>query len=458
MDAGQTQFTSDGLMTPQRYWVMACILLATTLTNLDAAIANIALPSIAHSFDTTEAATIWIVNIYQLAAAVCLLPAAALGEIFGLRRVYASGLVVFTLASLACALSTNLEVLIAARLLQGIGGAGVAALSPAMIRSIYPRHLVGDGFAALALVIAASAALGPTIAALILSVASWHWLFLVNVPICLVTVPLFLAMSPVTPGVAKRFDYTGALLNAAGFGMVVIGVGNLSSDRMAASLAQIFAGLICLSVLVLQQRRRVAPMLPLDLLRIPVFALSAATSICSYTAQIMAFVSLPFLFQTVLDRSTVETGLLITPWPVLVAFAAPIAGRLSRHYPASILGSLGLAILAAGLFLLATMPSSVSNSEIAWRMAICGIGFGFFQTPNNTVLMTAGPPARNSAASATVAVARTFGWSLGSAIVALIFLARGVDAAPMSIGIGAGFAVLGAVISLIRLSVNGARD
>ncbi|MBW6424894.1 MFS transporter [Rhizobium sp. XQZ8] len=164
-------------MTPQRHWVIACILLATTLTNLDAAIANIALPSIAHSLDTSEAATIWIVNIYQLAAAVCLLPAASLDEIFGLTRIYSSGLVVFTLASLACALSANLEVLIAARLIQGIGGAGVAALSPAIIRSIYPRHLVGDGFAALALVFAASAALGPTIAAWILSVASRHWLF-----------------------------------------------------------------------------------------------------------------------------------------------------------------------------------------------------------------------------------------------------------------------------------------
>ncbi|MBW6424893.1 MFS transporter [Rhizobium sp. XQZ8] len=145
--------------------------------------------------------------------------------------------------------------------------------------------------------------------------------------------------------------------------------------------------------------------------------------------------------------------MLITPWPVLVAFAAPVAGRLSRRYPASILGSLGLTILAAGLFLLATMPPSVGNYEIAWRMAICGIGFGFFRAPNNTVLMTAGPPARNSAASATVAVARTIGWSLGSAIVALIFLARGVDAAQLSIGTGAGFAVFGAVICLTRLSV-----
>jgi DHA2 family multidrug resistance protein-like MFS transporter len=445
------QNVADGLATPHRYWVMACILLATTLTNLDAAIANVALPTIAHSLGTSEGATVWVVNIYQLTVAVCLLPAAAMGEILGLKRVYAFGLVMFTMASLGCALSPNIDALIAARLFQGIGGACVAALSPAMIRSIYPRRLIAHGFALLALIVAVSAALGPTVAALILSIASWPWLFLVNVPFCLVTVPLFQTISPATPGQEKPFDYSGAVLNALAFGLIVIGVGSLSGEHTVASLLQICAGLVCSVVFVLQQRQRITPMLPLDLLRIPVFALSAATSVCSYIAQIMAFVSLPFLFQTVLHRSTVATGLLITPWPVLVAFAAPVAGRLSARYPASVLGSIGLALLAVGLLLLAALPSSPSDLDIAWRMALCGVGFGLFQTPNNTALMTAGPVTRNAAASAMVAVARTVGWSFGSALVALMFVSRGADAALECLGIGAGFAALGVVISGVRV-------
>ncbi len=191
-------------------------------------------------------------------------------------------------------------------------------------------------------------------------------------------------------------------------------------------------------------------MLPLDLLRIPLFALSMGTSVCSYAAQILAYVSLPFLFQVVMHRSAVATGLLVTPWPLLVAVAAPVAGRLSARYPAAVLGSIGLAVLATGLLLLATMPAAPADWDVAWRMGICGIGFGFYQTPNNITLMTAGPPARSGAASGMVAVARTVGWSLGSALVALVFGLRGGQGAGTCLYVAAGFAMAGAVVSVSR--------
>jgi len=162
-------------------------------------------------------------------------------------------------------------------------------------------------------------------------------------------------------------------------------------------------------------------------------------------------VSLPFLFQNVMHRSAVATGLLVTPWPLLVAVAAPVAGRLSSRYPASILGSIGLAILCTGLLLLAAMPDLPADWDVAWRMGICGIGFGFYQTPNNVTLMTAGPPERSGAASGMVAVARTVGWSLGSALVALIFGVMGAAGAVTCLETGAGFAAVGAVVSVTRL-------
>jgi DHA2 family multidrug resistance protein-like MFS transporter len=185
-------------------------------------------------------------------------------------------------------------------------------------------------------------------------------------------------------------------------------------------------------------------------MRIPLFALSVCTSTCSYCAQILAYVSLPFLFQTIMHRSTVATGLLVTPWPVMVACVAPVAGRLTARYPASVLGTIGLAVLATGLLLLALLPAAPADWDIVWRMAICGIGFGFFQTPNNTALMTAGPVERSGAASGMVGVARTVGWSLGSALVALIFALRGPDGAVMCLAVGAGFAAGGAVVSSAR--------
>jgi DHA2 family multidrug resistance protein-like MFS transporter len=424
------------------------------LAGLDSAIANIALPTIARDLHATDAATIWVVNSYQLAVTACLLPAAALGDIWGLKRIYGLGLILFTIASLACALSPTLPILVLSRLLQGMGGACLAALGGALVRTIYSRATLGQGFAAIALAVALSAALGPTMAALILSVAHWPWLFLINVPLGILAVPLFIAVAPPGRPRPRAFDWPGTALNAATFGLIVTGVDGLGGSTRGIALLELAAGLVTGALLIRQQTRQKSPMLPLDLLRIPLFALSMATSVCSYAAQILAYVSLPFLFQVVMHRSAVATGLLVTPWPLFVAFAAPIAGRLSSRYPAAILGSIGLTGLACGLLLLATMSSNPADWDVVWRMAICGIGFGFYQTPNNITLMTAGPPDRNSAASAMVAVARTVGWSLGSAIVALIFGLRGDQAAGECLYVAAGFAIAGIVVSVSRTGAS----
>ncbi|OJW25619.1 MAG: MFS transporter [Rhodospirillales bacterium 69-11] len=441
---------ADGMPAGRRRWVMLCALLGVVLAGLDSAIANIALPTIARDLAASDAATIWVVNSYQLATTICLLPAATLGETWGLKRIYGGGMALFTVASLACALSPTLPILVASRLVQGVGGACMAALGGALVRTVYPRAQLGRGFAAIALAVALSAAAGPTLAALTLSIAHWPWLFLVNVPVGLVAVPLFLAVAPRGERRQRPFDRVGALLNAAAFGLVVMGVDGLGGDAPRLAALELAAGVGFAALLVWQQSHRTAPMLPLDLLKLRLFALSMATSICSYAAQILAYVSLPFLFQVVMHRSAIATGLLVTPWPLAVVAAAPLAGRLSGRYPAALLGSIGLAVLALGLLLLATMPAVPADWDVVWRMAICGIGFGFFQTPNNITLMTAGPPERNGAASGMVAVARTMGWSLGSALVALIFGLRGGQGAGTCLYVAMGFAAAGAVVSVSR--------
>jgi len=151
-----------------------------------------------------------------------------------------------------------------------------------------------------------------------------------------------------------------------------------------------------------------------------------------------------------MHRSAVATGLLVTPWPLLVAVAAPVAGRLSSRFPAAVLGSLGLLVLAIGLMLLVMLPDAPTDWNVAWRMGVCGVGFGFYQTPNNLTLMTAGPPQRNGAASGMVAVARTLGWSLGTALVALIFGQRGSAGSMTCLEVAAVIALIGAVISVSR--------
>jgi DHA2 family multidrug resistance protein-like MFS transporter len=441
---------TDGLRTKQRIWVMACILLGVMLATLDGAIANIALPTIGHDFAVSDSATVWVVNSFQLALTICLLPAASVGESLGLKRVYAFGMLVFTIASLACALSPTIDVLVAARLLQGAGSACMSAVGPALVRIIYPRRLIGSGFALIAVMVAVSGAIGPTVAALILSVASWPWLFLVNLPICIFALPLFLTVTPASPRRSRMFDLPGAALNALALGLLITGVAGLGGRAPTLASAEIVASLAAFVLLIRQQSHRAAPLLPLDLMRIPLFALSVGTSACSYTAQILAYVSLPFLFQTVMHRTPVATGLLVTPWPLLVAVAAPVAGRLTARYPAAILGTIGLVVLSLGLLLLALLPTSPADWDIVWRMGICGVGFGFFQTPNNTALMTAGPIERSGAASGMVGMARTIGWSLGSALVALIFELSGPHGTVVCLGVGAAFAAVGAVVSSAR--------
>jgi len=432
-----------------RRWVMFALLAGVAMSSLDSAIANIALPTIAKELDATEVAIVWVVNAFQLGAALCLLPAAALGEIRGLKRMYGIGLVAFGVTSLACALSGALGWLVLFRFLQGAAGAFTAAIAPAIIRRIQPPARIGSGLALVALTVAFSGAAGPSVAAAILSAARWPWLFLVNVPICAVAAIAFFRNAPPNESQPRRFDRGGALLSALALGLVVIGVDTLGLHVRTATI-EIVAGLAAMGVLVVYQSKQSAPLVPLDLMRIPLFSLSVVTSICSYSAQILAYVSLPFLFQTVQHRSPVETGLLVTPWPLLIVVAAPIAGKLTAKYPAALLGSLGLAAFAVGLALLATMPASPSGLDVAWRMALCGMGFGFFQTPNNTTLMTAGPVRRSGAASGMLALARISGWCLGSALVAVVFALVHERPTIACLELACGFAAFGVIVSVSR--------
>lgn len=441
---------NEGLPARRRTLVMLAVVCGVLLMSLDGAIANIALPTIARDLGVSDAATVWVVNAYNVGSVICLLPAAALGEILGLKRVYAFGLILFTLSSLACALAPSLAVLIAARLAQGVGTACIAAIGPAVVRDIYPRRMIGSGLALIALSVAVGGTAGPTVASLILSVATWPWLFLVNVPIGMIAVPVFIALARPGRPQPRPFDWVATLLSAAALGLLLMGVDTLGKEDHGLALGEIAIGLVCGALLVWHQSGRTNALLPLDLLRIPLLSLSLVTSICSYSAQILAYVSLPFLFETVMHRSQIATGLLVTPWPLMIVVAAPLAGRLSARYPAALLGSIGLALLATGLGLMAALPDQPSDWNIAWRMALCGVGFGFFQTPNNATIMTAGPQNRAGAAGGMLAVARTLGWCVGSALVTLIFSLSQANATVLCLQVACGFALVGAIASASR--------
>jgi DHA2 family multidrug resistance protein-like MFS transporter len=418
----------EGLPPGARQRAMAAIAIAVSMAVLDSAIANIALPTIARDMATTPAATIWVVNAYQFAVTVSLLPFAFLGDILGYKRVYMAGLVVFTTASLGCALAPTLPLLVVARVVQGFGGAGVMSVNTALIRFIFPRAELGRGLGFNAFVVATFSALGPSIAAAILSVASWHWLFAVNVPLGIVALQLAGRVLPMTPQANHRFDVLSALLNAVTFGLLISAVDGLGRNGGLIEVTELVVAVVVGAVFIARQLALPVPLLPVDLFRRPIFALSVGTSVCSYIAQTIAYVALPFYFQYVGGMSQIDTGLLMTPWPAIVVFVAPIAGRLSDRYPAGVLGTAGLAVMTIGLICVLFVPANASYANVAWRMVVCGMGFGFFQSPNNRLLVGSAPRERSGAGSGMLATARLTGQTIGSALVALSFGLTGAHA------------------------------
>ncbi|HEY1720664.1 MAG TPA: MFS transporter [Magnetospirillaceae bacterium] len=448
----------DGLYGAQRIWAIISVLLGLGMAILDGAIANVALPTIARDLNANPANSVWVVNAYQVATAVTLLPLAALGEILGFRKIWASGLALFTLASLACGLSSSFETLVAARVAQGIGASGMMAVMPALVRHIYPRSLLGRGLGINALVVAVSSVIGPTVAAAILAVASWQWLFAINVPLGIAALAVGTRSLPKVGGHGGRFDIVSAVLNAIAFGLLIAAVDTLGErGKLPWAAAEFVAAAVIGLVLVRRELAVKVPLVPVDLLRRPAFALAAATSVCSYAAQMLGQLSLPFYFQNDLGRTATETGLLLTPWPIATGAIALVAGRVSDRFSPGRLCMIGLGLLAVGLALIATMPQETNVFGIGFRIAICGFGFGLFQTPNNKAMMTAAPKERSGGAGGMVGTARLLGQTTGAALVALAFGVAPAHGTITALIIGALIALLGSIVSALRLTSFGTK-
>jgi len=441
----------DGLPTPRRYLAMLAIAVGIAMAVLDGTVVNVALPSIAGELGASPSAAVWVINAYQLTIVVLLLPLASLGERLGYRRIYQVGVAVFTLGSLGCALSGSLSALVAARVVQGIGGAAIMSMNGALVRHTYPDAHLGRGIGLNGLVVAFSAAVAPSLASGILAVGPWPWLFAVNVPFGLMNLAIARHL-PASERSSRPFDRTSALLSAAMFGLFFVGSDALTRAGAALPAAGLLAALLAGAFLVRRGARMPAPLIPVDLFRNPVFALSVTASLCAFAAFAITFVALPFYFQSALGRDQVETGLLMTPWPVALGLAAPLAGRLSDRVPAGLLGAVGTAGLAVGLALLSRLSAATTALEIGLMMALCGFGFGLFQAPNNRTMLASAPRARSGAAGGMLALARLTGMTLGATVAGLVFQLLPARAEPVGLMIATGFAIAAGIASGLRLS------
>ncbi|WP_295943920.1 MFS transporter, partial [uncultured Alistipes sp.] len=306
---------------PHRLWAILAVAAGVSLSVLDSAIANVALPTIGQELGISSADSIWIVNAYQLAIMVSLLSFSALGDVVGYRKIYIGGLMLFTVASVGCALSSSLPTLVLARVMQGFGAAAVTSVNTTLIRIIYPRAQLGRGMGINATVVAVSSVAGPTIAAGILSVAEWPWLFAVNIPVGLTALFLsrrFLPDNPVRVR-ERRFDWRDAVMNALTFGLLMASVEGFSHGLDPRLLSAGIAALLIVGFLFIRsQLREPYPILPFDLLRIPIFSVSVATSVCSFLGQMLALVALPFYLQHEFGYDEGARGLLRPAWPAVI--------------------------------------------------------------------------------------------------------------------------------------------
>src|SRR4030095_2533155 len=441
-----------------RLLAVATITIGLMRSGLGNSMTSLALPYIAQDLNITAESSIWIVNATQIALIISLLPVAALADIVGYRHVYRFGLVLFSRPSIGCAFAPSLPWLLLGRTLQGLGGAAIMSVQPALVRAIHPRAQLGRGLGFNTTVVATSLAAGPSIGAAVLSIAPWPYLFAVYAPLGLISFVLAERYLPHTTHTQRPFDGTSAALSGATFGLLIFGIDGLAHGHQRLVIACEFVLAAVLGTLFVWRQKRLAdPMMPIDVFRRRIFARSLTAATCTFTAQGLAFVILPFFFHTVLGRDATSTGILLTAWPLALATIAPIAGRLADRHHARLLGTIGLTSMTTGLVLTALLPPNPSSADIMWRLVLCGAGFGVFASPNNRLMMNAVPRERSGSAGGIIATARTLGQTMGAALVAVVFglfdfsSGGAADAARAAIWLGAGFAGAALVIGSLRL-------
>jgi DHA2 family multidrug resistance protein-like MFS transporter len=442
------------------------VILGITMTVLDGTIITLALPSITRDLQASAAQTVWVINAYQITILAFLLPCAALSDLVGYRRVFLCGLLLYTLAALGClvcAFFSSLPALVTARAIQGLGAAGMMAVNTALIRMIYPIKLLGRGVAINSMVVAASSVAGPTIAAGILSVALWPWLFAVNLPFGIAVFVLGYRSLPNNPSGNTKTSKTSlswidVLLNASMFALIFLGVDSLgaretlSAESIVSGITMVLLGIVIGIVYLWRQMQQPLPVFPVDLLRIPVFALSMCTSVTAFAAQTLSYVALPFLFLDAYGRTPLQAGALITAWPLGIIVIAPLAGRAIGRIPDGTLGGIGLGAMSIGLALVALLPNQPTDIDIVWRLVICGIGFGLFHSPNNYIIVTSAPLHRSGGASGMLGSARLTGQTLGA--VAIIFSMadpHNGHGPAIALCVSSGFAAIAGIFNTPRL-------
>ncbi|HEY4880897.1 MAG TPA: MFS transporter [Steroidobacteraceae bacterium] len=441
----------DGLPTPRRYLAILAISFGTALAVIDGSVVTVALPTLARDLGVHASTAVLVVTVYQLVLVMTLLPFSALGSRIGLRRLYQYGQLAFLVATVLCFFARSLAFLLLVRSIQALGAGAALSVSSALIRSTYPARQLGRGLAIGNIVVSTSIAIAPTLGGVVLSVASWPWIFAAAAPLALLSLLLGRRALPDPVARDDPYDVRAAVLCALTFGLIIAGLESMVHGGSVLIGALIIgAGAAFAVVFVRRELTSKIPILPVDLLTRPVVGLSVLGGLLVFIASMTVMLSLPFRLQQHYGFLPGEVGAMITPWPLAILIVGPLAGILSDRFPAGILGGLGMLIATAGLLSLAYLPVQLSHFDMVWRMALSGAGFALFVAPNARLIIHSAPHQRAASAGGLISTTRLTGQTLGATLLAAL-LALGVGSGPAPALVAAGLAVLAGLCSVARL-------
>jgi EmrB/QacA subfamily drug resistance transporter len=462
MIAGRNALQTDKPL-PQRWWVLLAIGVGTYMSALDGSVVNITLPVIRTALHSEVATVEWAVTIYLLVVSGLLLSFGRLGDLRGHKRIYVTGFVIFVLGSALCGWAPTVVALIVFRAAQAVGAAMLFANSPAILTKNFPPTERGRALGLQATMTYLGLTTGPVLGGWLAGWLGWRSVFYINVPVGLLALALSLRFIPDDSGAqhAERFDIPGAVVFLGGLVILLLALnqGHAWGWASPAILGLLLGAGLLLAVFVLVERRTASPMLDLSLFRRWLFSAAAISAVMNYICLYSVTFLLPFYLIQGRGLPPGQAGLILMAQPLVMAIVAPLSGTLSDRIGSRVLSTLGMVILAVGLFLLARLNAISPLGQVVTSLAIAGLGTGIFISPNTSALLGAAPPGRQGIASGILATARNVGMVLGVGLAGAIFTSvatRGngnasiFDATRASFLAASVFAVAGAVISATR--------
>jgi EmrB/QacA subfamily drug resistance transporter len=411
----------------RKWYVMSAVAMSTFLSTIDGSIVNVALPTLVNELGTVFSVAQWVILVYLLTQTTLLPSAGRLGDMLGKKRIYTGGIVLFTAASVLCALSPNVYWLIGFRLVQAMGAVMMLGLGMAIVTEAFPPQERGKAIGLNGTFVSIGIVLGPTLGGLILSVTTWRWIFLVNLPIGIVGAFLAWRFVPDKRPLGKqKFDFAGAILlffSLLAF-LLALTMGQQRGFTNPLILALFGATVLFLALFVWVEKRHEQPMIDLSLFSNRVFSLSLLIGGVVFIAIAGTTLLLPFYLQNMRGFAPQQVGLMMSMIPIFLGVAAPLSGAASDKYGTRRIASLGLLVVIAGYWVMSGFDVTTGILVFAFGTVPIGIGMGIFQSPNNSAVMGAAPPERLGVASGLLGLSRTLGQTTGIALFGALWAGR----------------------------------